>query len=184
MFCWPLRGRASFVGPYCWLCFVSIVLSCLLVTVLWSPAGKGMTSLLSCRWCFVAFPYGVLDQVCYLIVSVLDLCRLPDFDSSRELSANSCSLLAMTLTSQIRFLSNQSTCVWSCYVQWFRRRCIYKKVHYFTFDLDLRSRTKTKRCPVSSTSYDLCICKVWSSYVQRFRRNAFTRNIWFDLDPR
>ena len=30
-----------------------------------------------------------------------------------------------------RFWSNQSICkVWSCYVQRFRRRCIYKKVHY------------------------------------------------------
>ena len=25
-----------------------------------------------------------------------------------------------------------------------------------------------KHCPVSSTSYDLCTCKVWSCYVQRF----------------
>ena len=62
--------------------------------------------------------------------------------------------------------------VWSCYVQRFRRRCIYKKVHYFTFDLDLRSRTNTKRYPVSSTSYDLCTCKVWSCYVQWFRRKC------------
>ena len=70
-----------------------------------------------------------------------------------------------------RFRSNQSICkVWSCYVQWFRRRCIYKKVHYFTFDLDLRSKTNTKCCPVSATSYDLCTCKVWSCYVQRLRR--------------
>ena len=44
-----------------------------------------------------------------------------------------------------RFWSNQSICkIWSCYVQQFRRICIYKKVHYFTFDLDLRSRTDTK----------------------------------------
>ena len=28
---------------------------------------------------------------------------------------------------------------WSCYVQWFRRRCIYKKMHYLT--LTLRSRS-------------------------------------------
>ena len=72
-----------------------------------------------------------------------------------------------------RFWVNQSICkVWSCYVQPLRRRCIHKKVHNFTFDLDLRSRTNTKRCPVSSTSYDLCTCKVWSCYVQRFRRKC------------
>ena len=27
--------------------------------------------------------------------------------------------------------------VWSCYVKRFRRRCIYKKIQYLTFDLDL-----------------------------------------------
>ena len=86
------------------------------------------------------------------------------------------------------FWANQSICkVWSCQVQPFRRRCIYKKVHYFT--LDLRSRTTTKRCPVSSTSYDLCTCKVWSCiYVQQFRRKCIYKKYliwpwpWFDLD--
>ena len=58
--------------------------------------------------------------------------------------------------------------------------CIYKKVHYFTFDLDLNSRTNTKRCPVSSTSYDLCTCKVWSCHVQWFRRKCIYKKylIW------
>ena len=80
-----------------------------------------------------------------------------------------------------RFWSNQSICkIWSCYVQWFRRRCIYKKVHYFTFDFDLRSRTNVKWCPVSSTSYELCTCKVWSCYVQQFRRKCIYKKylIW------
>ena len=27
--------------------------------------------------------------------------------------------------------------IWSCYFQKFMRRCIYKKIHYLTFDLDL-----------------------------------------------
>ena len=70
--------------------------------------------------------------------------------------------------------------IWSCYVQPFRRRCIYKKLHYFTFDLDLRSWTNMKHCPVSSTSYDLCICKVWRPYVQRFREKCIYKKymIW------
>ena len=72
-----------------------------------------------------------------------------------------------------RLWANQSISkVWSYYVQPFTRRCIYKKVCYIalltlTF---LRSRTNTKCCPVSSTSYYLCTCKVWSCYVQRLRR--------------
>ena len=85
-----------------------------------------------------------------------------------------------TITST-RFWSNQNICkVCNCYAELFRRRWIYKKVHYFTFDLDLRSRTNTKHCPVSSTSYDLCSCKVWSCYVQKFRRKCIYKKylIW------
>ena len=42
------------------------------------------------------------------------------------------------------------TCeVYSCYVQWFRRICIYKKIHYMTWTL---GQGHTKCCPVSSTS--------------------------------
>ena len=48
--------------------------------------------------------------------------------------------------------------VWSCYVKRFRRRCIYKKIQYLTFDLDLG-------VPVPSTSFDLFSYKVWSCYV-------------------
>ena len=83
--------------------------------------------------------------------------------------------------SQIPFWADQSICkTWSCYIQKFRRKCIYKKVHYFTFDLDLRSKKNMKRCPVSSTSYDLCTCEVWSCYVQRFRRKSIYKKhfIW------
>ena len=78
-------------------------------------------------------------------------------------------------------LSIQSICkVWNSYVQPLRRRCIYKKVHYFTFDLDLRSQTNMKPCPVSSTSYDRCTCKVWSCYVQLFRGKCIYKKylIW------
>ena len=84
-----------------------------------------------------------------------------------------------------RLLSNQSICkVWSCYVQWFRSKCIYKKVHYFTLTLTLRlrSRTNTKHCPVSSTSYDLCTWKVWNIDMS----NGLGGNAFFfgsDLDP-
>ena len=80
-----------------------------------------------------------------------------------------------------RFWANQSICkVWSCYVQLLRGRYICKKVHYFTFDLYLRSRKNTKRCLVSSTTYDLCTCKVWSCYVQQFRRKCIYKKylIW------
>ena len=36
--------------------FVYVVLSCLFLVALWSPAGKGLTSWLSCLLCFYTFP--------------------------------------------------------------------------------------------------------------------------------
>ena len=55
------------------------MLSRLFIAVLWLPAGKWLTSWLSfvMFYCgFVIFPYGILGQVWYLIVSIPDLCRL------------------------------------------------------------------------------------------------------------
>ena len=45
-----VQGGASFVDPFCYLCFVFVfvILSCLFPAALWSPAGKGLTSWLSC----------------------------------------------------------------------------------------------------------------------------------------
>ena len=69
------------------LCFCSVLcLLCLcarlFICALWSPAGKGLTSWLSfvvsnCE--LVTFPIGILGQVRYLIVSILDLCTLTYF---------------------------------------------------------------------------------------------------------
>ena len=52
---------------------------CVFIAALWPPAGKGLTSwlLFVIFICvFVTFPYGILDQVWYLIVLIPDLCRL------------------------------------------------------------------------------------------------------------
>ena len=50
----------------------------LFICALWSPAGKGLTSWLSfvVSKCERHFPIGILGQVWYLIVSILDLCTL------------------------------------------------------------------------------------------------------------
>ena len=41
------------------------------------------------------------------------------------------------------------TCiVWSCYVQWFRRRCNYKKIHYSTFDLRVKVTRNIAQYPI------------------------------------
>ena len=69
------------------LCFCSVLcLLCLcaqlFICALWSPAGKGLTSLLSfvvSTVSFCHFPIGILGQVWYLIVSIPDLCTLTYF---------------------------------------------------------------------------------------------------------
>ena len=92
---------------------------------------------------------------------------------NRHESMTNTRLQSMVHHRKYPLLIDHSICkVWSCYDQRLRRKYIYKKVHFFTFDLDLRSRTDTKCCPASSTSYDLCTCKVWSCYVQQYRRKC------------
>ena len=61
---------------FCNLCFVFVMLSCLFIAALWSPAGSLVCGVLLC---FVTFPCGVLDLVWYLIVSIPDLCLLTYF---------------------------------------------------------------------------------------------------------
>ena len=64
------------MDPFCHLCFtfVFVTLSCLFLAALWS--GKGLSSWLSCILCFscvfVTFPYDVLGQVWYLVVSITE----------------------------------------------------------------------------------------------------------------
>ena len=65
-----------------YLCLVFVMLSRLFIAVLWSLAGKGMTSWLlfvMFNCVFVTFRCGILGQVLYLIVSIPDLCRLSYF---------------------------------------------------------------------------------------------------------
>ena len=66
----------------CYSCLVIVMLSRLFIAALWSPAGKGLTSLLlflMFNCVFVTFPCGILGKVWYLIVSIPDLCRLSYF---------------------------------------------------------------------------------------------------------
>ena len=55
-----------------------VMLSCLFIAALWSPAGKG------CLNVFCHFPCGILGQLWYLIVSIPDLCRLSYFVIKRQ----------------------------------------------------------------------------------------------------
>ena len=62
----------------CYLCLVFVMLSCLFIAAVWSPAGKGLTSwrlFVMFNFVFVTFPCGILGQVWYLIVSFPNLCH-------------------------------------------------------------------------------------------------------------
>ena len=65
----------------CYLCLVFVMLSCLFIAALWSPAGKGLTSwpLFVMFNCVFTFPCGILGQVWYLTVSIPDHCRISYF---------------------------------------------------------------------------------------------------------
>ena len=61
---------------------VFVMLLCLFIAALWSPAGKGLTSWLSfvmLNCIFVTCQCDILGQVWYFIVSIPNLCHLSYF---------------------------------------------------------------------------------------------------------
>ena len=59
------------------LCLAFVMLSRLFIATLWSPVEKELTSWLlfvMFKCVFVTFPYGILGQVWFLIVSTPDSC--------------------------------------------------------------------------------------------------------------
>ena len=83
IFYWPFQGGTSFVDLLCFcsvLCLLCFVLVCLYV-LCGHLLGKGWP-LGSRLWCLLwvcHFPIGILGQVWYLIVSILDLCTITYF---------------------------------------------------------------------------------------------------------
>ena len=77
----------SFVDHLCYLCLVFVMLSCLFIAALWSPAGKGLTSWLlfvMFNCVSVTFPCGILDQIWFLIESIPDLCHRSYFGMKKR----------------------------------------------------------------------------------------------------
>ena len=69
----------------CYFCIVFVMLSRLLIAALSSPGGKGLASWLSfvvLNCVVVTFPFGILGQVRYLIVSIPALCPLSYFSTT------------------------------------------------------------------------------------------------------
>ena len=64
--------------------------------------------------------------------------------------------------------------VWSCYVKWLRRRCIYKKIHYLT--LGSRShKMLPSKYPLHHVNYAATKFEVATS--NRLGGDIFTRNV-------
>ena len=67
------------------------MISRMFIAALWSPEGKGLTSwLLFVMFVvmFVTFPFGILEQVWYLIVSIPDPCCLSNFSQFIKILKN------------------------------------------------------------------------------------------------
>ena len=104
-------------------CFMSVMLFCLFLAALCSPAGKALTSWLS-------FPYCVLGQVWYLMKSISDLCLLTYFVQDTDtrhiqktIHMQYCvSLFAYVKTPEIRRGPVSLYCPPELLASWFLRR--------------------------------------------------------------
>ena len=69
---------------YVWLVFVML---CYLLVTCWERADSWLLFvMLNCV--FVTFPCGILGQMCYMIVSIPDLCHLSYFSPNEDLVNN------------------------------------------------------------------------------------------------
>ena len=60
IFLLSIPRRCFFCGP-CFLFVFRVILSCLFLAALWSPAGKGLNSWHSCMWCLLVFWHSPFD---------------------------------------------------------------------------------------------------------------------------
>ena len=65
----------------CFLCLVFLMLLPMFIAALWTPALLALVGDVYCI--FVSFPFGILGQVWYLIVTFPDLCLLSYFNGFR-----------------------------------------------------------------------------------------------------
>ena len=97
----------SFILFLYYFCHAFLSAQCCLVVTCW----KGLTSWLSfvvLNWVVVTFPFGILGQVWYLIVSIPDLCPLSYFHTDHIV------LLCVQIFSEQRFFAFISLCAdWS-----------------------------------------------------------------------
>ena len=71
------------MDPFCYSCFVVVMPStvhCSFVVTCWEMANLLVLVYVMFSCVFVTYPYGVLGQVWYLIVSIPDLCLLTYFN--------------------------------------------------------------------------------------------------------
>ena len=85
--CLIFQGSTSSVDHLCYLCLVFVMLSLLFI----AAVGKGLTS-----WfffvmfivLFITFPFGILRQAWYLIVSIPEPCCFSYYETGLSISSN------------------------------------------------------------------------------------------------
>ena len=115
----PFQCGASFVILSCYLCFtlVFIILSCLFLVALLSPAGKWLTSWLSCVWwilVFLSLSHMVFRVWCSTGL-IPELCLLLYFTSIGHLYTfiwkSYIALLCSVAVLSLSYLSNVYSCI-------------------------------------------------------------------------
>ena len=72
-FYWPLLGGTSFVDPYCYLCFMYVMLSCLFLAALRPPSGEGVSPFAVLCVMFIVFcRFPIWYPTCTGVVHVFD----------------------------------------------------------------------------------------------------------------
>ena len=61
------------------LCYIILSVSCSLLVICWERGDSFALLFVIFSGAFVTFPYSILGQVWYLIVSIPDICLLPSF---------------------------------------------------------------------------------------------------------
>ena len=75
------------MDPFCYLCFVPVMMNCLFIAALWSSARKGRTSWLSCFWYYFVFCHFSMwcpGSGVVLDLSIPDLCLLSYIDEQLD----------------------------------------------------------------------------------------------------
>ena len=121
---------------------MTVMLTCLFLAALWSSAVRTDLLALLCvvfSCVFVIFPYCVLGEVCYLIVSIPDRCLLPYFKNAstiRKYQITHCRPTQSTIRKSHRTLT----------LKYIRKTIIVKQPALSSPQRCLQNKKETRNC--------------------------------------